>query len=255
MTEALLDGALSAEAAPGSSAPVDALLAEGKLDEAETLLGQILAADPGNHAAVHQQALLLLRRGRPRMALAQFFRAIELSPDTALYRRNICEILRAQGRLDEALAQAERAVELEPLNAGGHYNKGIIHYDRLEMDQAIACDRRALELDPLSPGAHFELCEALLLTGQFEEGWREYEWRWKLPNVPPLLPPHERPHWDGKPLGPDKTLLLIGDQGFGDTIQFARFIPAAAKLCPNIVVAASKEVQPIINQMPGIKYC
>jgi hypothetical protein len=108
-----------------------------------------------------------------------------------------------------------------------------------------------LALDPTMATAHFELAEALLVTGQFKEGWEEYEWRFDLPNVPPLLPKHDRPLWHGKAI-PEGQLMLIADQGFGDTIQFCRYIPEVAKLCPNLVVAGSAEMRPIITQQAGV---
>ncbi|WP_246472711.1 glycosyltransferase family 9 protein [Azospirillum tabaci] len=171
---------------------------------------------------------------------------------------DLCEIRRREGRLDEAAAHGRRAVALDPDDAAGWYNLGVALYDRLEIAAAISCERRAIRLAPDAPGPHFELAEGLLLSGQWEEGWREYEWRWRLPGVPPLIPPavlERHGHtaarsWDGRPL-PGGTLLLIADQGFGDTIQFARYLPMAAALCPNLVVACSPDMQPVIRSLPG----
>jgi len=233
-------------------ADAEALAAAGKLEQAARILDKVIAAKPDYHPAIHQGAVLSWRRKRPREALARFLRAVELAPDMAAYHRNICEVLRGGGRLDEALAHARRAVALAPDDPSCHYNLGMVLYDRLEIDAAIAAERRALELDPQNAAAHFELSEALLISGRFEEGWREYEWRFAIPGAPRLLPPGAPPQWNGRPM-PDGTLLLIGDQGFGDTIQFCRYIPEAAKLCPDIIVAASAEMRPIVSQLPGVR--
>ncbi|HLZ66839.1 MAG TPA: tetratricopeptide repeat protein [Aliidongia sp.] len=253
---------LAANFAPAPAPPVSKTIDEwradaeaheqaGRLNEAEALLAHIIQAAPGYHPALHQAAILSYKRKRPLEAIARFERVIELAPDTALYHRNICELYRSQSRLDEAVAHGKRAVELAPEDPGAAYNLGVIHYDRLEIDQAIAAVRRALELDPSQASAHFELAESLLLTGQFEEGWEEYEYRFSLPNAPKLLPPNDRPQWDGKPM-PNGTLMLIGDQGFGDTIQFCRYIPEVAKLAPNLIMACSSEMRPIVMQQAGI---
>lgn len=194
------------------------------------------------------------RRERLAEASGRLEQAVALAPDEPLHHRDLCELYRLQGRLDEALAHGLRAAELAADDANAHYNLGILYYDRLEIDAAIFHERRALALDPSMAGAHFELAEALLLSGQFAEGWAEYEHRFALPHVPPLLPPgHGRPLWDGTPM-PAGTLLLIGDQGFGDTIQFCRYIPEAASLCPNIVVAASADMLPLIRQQRGVRH-
>jgi len=171
---------------------------------------------------------------------------------------DLCEIRRREGRLDEAAAHGRHAVVSDPGDAAGWYNLGVALYDRLEVEASITCERRAVRLRPDWPGPHFELAEGLLLSGRLEEGWREYEWRWRLPGVPPLVPPAilERSgqaaprHWDGTSL-PGGTLLLIADQGFGDTIQFARYLPMAAALCPNLVVACSPEMLPVIRSLPS----
>lgn len=237
---------------------VDGWLAEaaqheqaGRLEEAEQILAQVIAARPAYVLALNQAAILSHRRQRPDEAIARLAQAIAVAPDQPLLHRNICEMYRSQGRLDEALRHSQRAVELAPTDAGAQYNLGVIQYDRMEIDAAITQARRALELDPGMASAHFELSEALLLSGQFAEGWAEYEWRFDLPNSPRLLPHTDKKLWDGKPMA-DGTLVLIGDQGFGDTIQFCRYIPEVAKLCPNLVMACSSEMQPIVMQQAGI---
>ena len=136
----------------------EALAAAGKLEQAEAIIGRVIAARPDCHPAFHQGAILSWRRKRPRESLARFDRALRLAPGIALYHRNVCEVLRGRGHLDAALAHAKRAVALAPMDPGGHYNLGVIHYDRLEIDLAIAAERRALELNPeQSCSAHFEL--------------------------------------------------------------------------------------------------
>jgi len=223
----------------------------GRFAEAEALLIQIINAAPDYHPAVHQAAILSYRRKRYLEAIARFERVLALAPDLPLIHRNICEAYRSQGRLDKAVLHGRRAVELAPQDPVSIYNLGVIHYDRLEIDQAIAAFRRSLALDPGNDGTHFKLAEVLLLSGQFEEGWREYEHRYGVPGVPRLLPPTDRPQWDGRPM-PDGTLLLIGDQGFGDTIQFSRYIPEVARRCPTLIMACSPEMQPVLAQQPGI---
>ncbi len=175
-------------------------------------------------------------------------RAIRIGGDPALYLRNICEVYRTLGRLDDALAAGRRAAELAPTDPMALHNLAIIHYERLEPDAAIDCARRALALDPTMPGAHFELAEALLLKGELAQGWEEYEWRYRIAGAAALMPPTDKHQWDGTPL-PNDTLLLIADQGFGDVIQFARYIAWAAARAPAIAIASSPEVAPLLAQI------
>ena len=112
--------------------------------------------------------------------------------DTPLYLRNICEVYRALGRLDEALDAARRATALAPADPLCLHNQAIIHYHRLELDEALDCAERALRIDPSLPGAHFVRAEALLLRGEWAEGWEEYEWRFRIAGAAPLMPPTDQ---------------------------------------------------------------
>jgi tetratricopeptide (TPR) repeat protein len=224
---------------------------EGRLDEADAALDAILAETPDDPAAVHQKGIVAFRRGGTAEAAALMERSIALAPDSALFHRNLCEVYRALLRHDDALAVGRRAMALDPQDPHCWHNLGVVHYDRLEPRLAIDSAERALALDAEFAGAHFGIAEASLLTGDFARGWEEYEWRWRLAGVPALMPPSERPQWDGRPLGAGERLLLVADQGYGDVIQFARYIPWAAARSPAIAIACSKELQPVVAQLPG----
>ena len=134
---------------------------------------------------------------------------------------------------------------------GRYFNLALILYEKLDLEESVRVAEQAIALDPEYPEAHFEKAEALLLAGRMKEGWESYEWRFKLKQAEGMLPKTDKPQWDGQPLPPGK-LLIIGDQGFGDCIQFGRLIPWAALLCPQPVVAASGELTPMLKQIPGI---
>ena len=147
---------------------------------------------------------------------------------------------------------ARRATALAPADPLCLHNQAVIHYHRLELDAALDCAGRALRIDPSLPGAHFVRAEALLLRGEWAEGWDEYEWRFRIAGAAPLMPPTSKPQWDGRPL-PDGTLLLIADQGFGDVIQFARYIPWAAERCPTSRSPAAPRCSTLLRQIaPGV---
>lgn len=208
----------------------------------------VTSAAGDDPAALHRHGVAAFRAGDGEGAVALLERAAAGAPSNAAYRRDLCEMLRVQGRLDAALAEGRRAVALAPDDASAHYNLGIVHYDRCELDAAIACQTSAIALAPDDAASHFELAEALLLGGDFRRGWPEYEWRWRMQGVPPLLPTSDRPRWNGEKAG---TLLLIADQGFGDTIQFARYIDAASRRCATLLIACSREMQTLIAQLAG----
>ena len=93
-----------------------------------------------------------------------------------------------------------------------------------------------------------KMAQALLLTGDFVPGWEHYEWRYRIPGAPALMPKTDRPQWDGRALSGER-LLLIGDQGFGDVLMFARYLPWVRERADPVVLACSKEIQPILRGM------
>jgi tetratricopeptide (TPR) repeat protein len=221
--------------------------------EADRLLRHILAVAPNQPDCLHLAGIVSFRLGRHAEALARMEQAIARGVDTALYLRNICEVYRTLGRLDDALAAGRRAAILAPNDPLCLHNLAVIHYERLELTDSIACAERALAMNATLAGAHFARAEALLLRGDWAEGWEAYEWRFRIPNAAPLLPPTDRPQWDGAAFADDR-LLLIADQGFGDIIQFGRYIAWAAARCPDLVIACPPEVVSIIRQLhPGAR--
>jgi hypothetical protein len=220
----------------------------GQLEQADRLVNYILSAEPNHPDTLHLSGIVGFRLGREAEALAKLEKAIALGTDIALYLRNICEVYRTLNRLDDAVAAARRAVRLAPNDPLCLHNLAVIHYERLEIDESIAAAEAALMMHPDLAIAHFARAEALLVSGCMEQGWEEYEWRFRIPGSARLMPPGDGPQWDGKPFH-DATLLLIADQGFGDVIQFARYIPWVRDRCPDVAMVCSAEMIPVLKQI------
>jgi hypothetical protein len=226
--------------------------AAGQFDEAEAILARILVSAPDQPAVLHRLGILAFRKGRLKEAIERVERAIKIAPTQALFYRDLCELYRKGGRYDDALAAGRQAVQLIPDDSHAHHNLSLVHYHRLELDASISEAEKALLLDDNMAGAHFTIAQAALLRGDLERGWDEYEWRFRLAGVPPLMPASDGRQWDGRKLASTETLLLIADQGYGDAIQFSRYIGWAASRCANIAVACNRALHPIIMQQPGI---
>jgi len=235
--------------------PLDSALAiarelegSGRFDEAWSMLQHVLSAMPQQGEALHLAGVVAFRRGDEQVALELMERSLRYGIDLPLYWRNIAELYRVLGRLDDAIAAARRATLLAPADPLSLQNQAIIHYHRLELEESLACSARALAIAPALPGAHFARAEALLLRGDWAEGWEEYEWRFRISGAAPLMPPTDKPQWQGRAFD-GATLLLVADQGFGDVIQFSRYIPWAIERCARIAIACSGEMQPVLRQL------
>jgi tetratricopeptide (TPR) repeat protein len=250
---------VSALTAAGTQTPTspEALMARaaeleraGKFDEARGCAEQVLEIEPEHAGALQLMGAVAFRAGRLDDAVRLMERSRAIDPGKTLYARNLCEVYRLLGRYDEALEAGLKAVSGDPRDPIAHVNLSVLRLARGEAGEAIISAERALALDDQLPGAHFGLAEALLLRGEFARGWEEYEWRFRLKGVPTLIPRTDIPQWDGTPLA--GRLMLIADQGFGDSIQFSRYIPWAAGRCDELVVACGREMQPLISQLPGV---
>jgi hypothetical protein len=120
------------------------------------------------------------------------------------------------------------------------------------LDEAVDAYRRALKIAPAHALIHHSLGAALLLKGDFHNGWPEMEWRWKAGAVGPFRPADfAQPMWDGSdPRG--RRILLYAEQGFGDTIHFSRYIPLVAARGASLVVLCPKELTRLFqSSFPG----
>ena len=223
----------------------------GRLDDAEPIATHLLKAAPDDPRVLHLGGIVAFRTERRLLAVSLMERAIAREPRNGLYLRNISEMYRVVGRLDDALAAARHAVALQPGDSAALHNQAVIHHERGEIEAGLACSRRAVGLRPDMAGAHFAIAEAQLLRGDYAEGWEEYEWRFRMQGVPPLLPAalqRGRAQWGGGSLGAGR-LLLVGDQGFGDVIQFSRYIPWAVARGQPAILATSVELAPLMRRM------
>ena len=229
-------------------------LEAGRIDAAERMIGHVLAALPNQPEALHTKGLIHFRRNRIAEAADLMERSIALGSGKATHYRNLSEVLRVQCRLDEAVAAGRRAITLDPADPLGPFNLAMVLFDRMEVDACIAAARHAIDLRPNLPQAHMKLGQALLMKGDFAAGWEHYEWRYQIPGAQPLMPKSEQPQWDGRILGPGQPLLLVGDQGFGDVIMFARYVDWARSRATEVILACSAEVEPTLARMfPGLR--
>ncbi len=152
------------------------------------------------------------------------------------------------GRAAEAIALYQRVLATQPDRAETHNNFGIaLEYQGLHTE-ALACYQRALALKPDYAVAHLNRAHALLITGQFEEGWQEYEWRFAAARYDRNF---DRPKWSGEPLA-GQTLLIHAEQGFGDTLQFLRYIPMVAERGGRIVFEVPRPLVRLVGATTGI---
>jgi hypothetical protein len=156
-----------------------------------------------------------------------------------------------QGRADAALADFARMIALKPDSAQAHHNVGIALFVRDQLDDALASFERAIARNPEFAAAHHNAGLLLLLNGDFARGWDEFEWRWTNTDLAPTRRSFPQPLWLGDEDVAGKTVLLHGEQGFGDAIQFCRYVPMVAKRGAKVVLEVSPALTDLMRSIAG----
>jgi Flp pilus assembly protein TadD len=228
----------------------NALARLGQLEEAVAVYRRATALKPSSAQAYSNLGCLLRAQGQLDAAMAAFRQAVALKPDLAEAHYNLGNGLYDQGLLEQASAAYRQALALRPGIAGAWNNLGNCLRDLDDLDAAIAAYRRAVAIEPNYADAHSNLALALLLHGDFAAAWPEHEWRWRCQGL--IFPgPLPAPRWDGGDLA-GRTILLRAEQGFGDTLQFIRYVPLVAARCGRVVVECQAELVTLLRGMPGI---
>ncbi len=238
----------------------------------------VIGLDPLHAEAHFNLAVTLMLEQRIEEAENAYRRALELHPDHAQAFNNLGHILQAKGRFEEALQCYRQSLRINPSYIEAHYNLGVAlqgvdrieesaeayrnvlaldscHVDAInnlgslhlalnELPEAIECYQRAVDLSPEHHDAPWNLGLAHLVLGHWEEGWKGYEWRFRMnPKLRKDLP---KPQWRGEPLQ-GKTVLLVAEQGLGDTLQFVRYRHELEKRGAKALLDVQERLKPLLG--------
>ena len=227
------------------------LVSAGQLDQADALCRQALQAAPDHSEVLHTLATIAVQRSDIARALVFLERAAGTPAASPEIFGFLCQLYRIHGRPDDARKAGREAMRRPGHSARSAFNLAMVQVESREFEEATTCLLHALALDPNYAPARLELGHLLLRNGEFKAGWLEYEWRFRLEHTRDALPKINAPQWNGMRL-PRGRILLIGDQGYGDTIQFARYIPWVGQRVGEVVLGCCQELLPLISQLPGI---
>ncbi|XGV94611.1 MAG: tetratricopeptide repeat protein [Leptolyngbya sp. BL-A-14] len=228
-----------------------ALWKQGKqlIEEAIASYSQIITFQPENVQAYHNLGVILIEQGKLDEALSYYLQALSVQPNDATILNTMGTILQQQGKATTAITYHRRALAIRPDYPEALNSLGTALQDQGQAEEAMACFNRALALDPNDASAHYNRSLLLLTEGNYQEGFPEYEWRFKTREFPPC--PFRQPVWDGSDLK-GRTLLLHAEQGLGDTIQFIRYAPIVAQKGGRIVLTCHQPLMRLLSTVPGI---
>lgn len=167
-------------------------------------------------------------------------------PDNVIILYHLGVALSDTEKWDEAIISLEKTVALQASHAEAHNSLGHAWAGKLDFDKAIISYDAAIAADQKYATAHFNRGCVKLKLGEFAQGWEEYEWRWKMPTFQPFNCP--QPQWQGEDIS-DKTMLIHTEQGNGDAIQFARFLPMVKARCKKLIIVCTEPLRLLFKQM------
>jgi tetratricopeptide (TPR) repeat protein len=226
------------------------LFVAGNAAEALDLLDRVVADQPGHLGAAALRYEALCRLGRFDEALTQAERVLAITGPDARALANVGFVLEKLDRLDEALARIDEALQLDPANKGAILNRVAVLMQLARTREARDAAHQALSAYPDDPNLHWNLGLCHLTLGDFLPGWAEHEWRFRSDAVVETGPGFAQPHWHRESLA-GRTLLVYGEQGFGDNIQFLRFLPQVARQARQVLLQLPPALEPLMLDLPS----
>jgi hypothetical protein len=257
----------------------------GRLNEAAAVYQSALQQFPGNVLLLNGLGLVLLDAGSGTEACEVFSTAIQHAPQTGVLHFNFGNALRMTGDIGGALVHYEQARVLglertevynnvgislqssdrweearsafvEALRRDPQYLPALVNlgHTLIELgrpEEAVPVLRAAVGLQPAYADAHWLLSHALLVTGQWPEGWHEYEWRWHRMKSAPYHRGTSESRWKGEDIA-GKRILLYAEQGMGDAVQFVRYVPLVQATGAMVAIECHAELVPLFSTLDGV---
>ncbi|MBO1348069.1 MAG: tetratricopeptide repeat protein [Hormoscilla sp. GUM202] len=228
---------------------------QDKLEDAIAMYDRAIAMEPNSASVRSNLGVALKDVGRLDEAKVHLERAIALDPNYAIGYSNLGLVLEEMDRVDEAEAMSRQAIALDPNFTDAYHNLAVALHRKCQLQASIASYERAIDLNPQFAEAHMGLAITLMLAGDYRRGFAEYEWRWQLKHI--QRPELNQPEWQGESLD-GKTILLYTEQGFGDTINFIRYVPLVRARGSNVnvnvkvIVMCKPAVYRLLQTVDGI---
>lgn len=211
-----------------------------------------LAIKPDYAEALSNRGGVLLALNRCEEGLASYDQALAIKPHLAGLHLNHGNALQRLNRYEDALDSYDQALAIKPdsveaLSSRGNALLGLNRYAA-----ALASYSYALAIDPGHVSANWNDSLCQLLVGNFGIGWRKFEWRWRTKQLKKAVRHFKQPVWLGRESLSGKTILLHAEQGFGDTLQFCRYVKHVASLGATVLLEVQPQTKSILLALPGV---
>ena len=230
----------------------NALSRLNRVTDAIACYRRALSLKPDSATAQHGLGNALAEKKDWTQAHQCLHKALELNPESAEIYNSLGNLHYSQKNMAAAAENYRRALDLDSSYARAHINLGNAMLALGRHEESRSFYTRGLVLDRASPGALYNLALAQLRNGEFLQGWQNYESRWNFEELHLRRRDFRPPLWRGESLA-GKTILLHAEQGLGDTIQFARYVPLVAARGGRVTLEVQPPLVRFLRQLPGIE--
>jgi len=225
-------------------------MSEGKYDESISYINKSLSVNPEDIGTLISLGCALSSKKDYKESISVFKKVVSLKDDISQVHFYLGESYRQIQKFEDSLDSFKKCLSLTPDHIGCQLMIGIIYEELKKFDQAINFYKSCIETYPDYIEPHINLGMCLLLTGNYTEGWSEYEWRLKLPAQVYEMK-MTKPKWTGQDIS-NKTLLVIAEQSIGETFQYIRFAKQLAMEGAKVIVMSQTEAIQILKQQKWI---
>ncbi len=238
----------------------DALMTLGvisqEMERHEAAVGfytQAIAQNPSKAEAYSNLGAVLFELNRFEDALETLQAALDIAPQSVNAWSNLGATQMKLHQFEAALDAFDQVLRLDPKNVNAYCSQGLILHDLRRLQEAMICYEKALAIEPQSTLAHWNRSVCLLLQGDFEQGWPAYEARWQHKKLQLTLRDYPQPRWTGAQALKGKRILIYAEQGFGDTLQFVRFLPSLIEQGAHVSFEVHRPLVSLLARcLPGI---
>ena len=228
------------------------LYQKGQLPQAEQLFLEVLSWHRENAIALHLLGIIAFNKQQFQQAVSFFSTALAIEPNNAALYSDRGFALHYLDQTHDALENYNKAIALDPNILVTHLNRGNSLKLLRRFDEALQSFTHALGVDPDYASAHWNKSLLLLALGDYENGWKAYEWRWKTDSFLSPRRNFSQPPWIGNESISGKIILLHSEQGFGDTIQFCRYVKLVAEIGARILLEVEYPLLVLLRQLDGV---
>lgn len=220
-------------------------------EQASASYVRALQLDAAHSSALSNLGALLLDREQLKLAEVLLRKAIEADPSRMEAYSNLGTLLTRQGDLKGAVTCFERVLTANPRCVPALCSLGFLHDCAGDDEGAQGYFQLALNAEPGSPTALFNMAPRWLAEGDFARGWPAYEQRWGVRLFSSKRRKMVQAQWRGEAIA-GKRVFLYSEQGFGDTLQFVRYVPMVAALGAEVVLEVQPAVRRVLGEVPGV---